>query len=64
MLDSSKICTYSAFVMRQTHVVHVFGNSCSPACSDKRKHVATSKEEKKTCINSIVCNSTQKGEKI
>jgi hypothetical protein len=56
MLDLSRTCAYSAFVVRQTHVAHVVGNSCSPACSDKKKHVAMSKEEKKTCINSIVHN--------
>jgi hypothetical protein len=32
MLDLSKTCAYSVFVVRQTHVAHVFVNSCFPAC--------------------------------
>jgi hypothetical protein len=35
MLDSSKTCAYSVFIMRQTHVAHVFVYLCSPACSIK-----------------------------
>jgi hypothetical protein len=39
MLDSSKTCAYSAFIVRQTHVVHVFVDSCFPACSIKIKTI-------------------------
>jgi hypothetical protein len=39
MLDSSKTCAYSAFIVRQTHVVHVFVDLCFPACLIKIKTI-------------------------
>jgi hypothetical protein len=55
MLDSSKTCAYSTFIVRQTHVAHVFDYSCFPACSVNIKTIRNvllrvkKKEKKDMC---------------